>query len=73
MVNQGVNQQGVFTPLRPGMIPSPDMEYPPPPAPPFNQQQDKNSSDMNPMWIGTSLDKKLSMIKIGDFNGSDDD
>ena len=62
LANQGVLQ---------GMIPSPEMGYPPPTAPLFNRPPEENN--INPMWTGTVLDKKLSMIKIGDFNGSDED
>ena len=29
--------------------------------------------EVNILWKGTRLDKKLSMIRIGDFSGADED
>ena len=70
-VNQGVNQQGVFTTFRPGSIPSPEMGYPTPTSPPFNQQQnffanskDKVSCRSTSSFISWYVRSILSHLKL---------
>ena len=50
--------------------------FPPRGLPIVNQptnNHEAHNMGVNPLWCGTTLDKKLAMINLTDFNGSDED
>ena len=46
--------------------------YPPPTAPPLDRPIGYDQPEFQASWTETVLDKKLSMIKLADFNGADE-